>query len=80
MPCHILALNVSKKYMYINIIYKLTNKRCSLSPMVEAPYIARKLDWVNSVWPRDWPEDSDIKRPEVETFFGDQADACYKCV
>lgn len=106
--------------------------------MVEAPYIARKLDWVNSVWPRDWPEDSDIKRPEVqkyclmgvkdsftdfhidfggtsvwyhvlrgekvfylikptpanlqlyqhwmcsstqsETFFGDQADACYKCV
>lgn len=124
--------------MYINIIYKLTNKRCSLSPMVEAPYIARKLDWVNSVWPRDWPEDSDIKRPEVqkyclmgvkdsftdfhidfggtsvwyhvlrgekvfylirptsanlqlyqhwmcsstqsETFFGDQADACYKCV
>ncbi|TGZ54531.1 Lysine-specific demethylase 7 [Temnothorax longispinosus] len=109
-----------------------------LSPMVEAPYIARKLDWVNSVWPRDWPEDSDIKRPEVqkyclmgvkdsftdfhidfggtsvwyhvlrgekvfylvkptpanlqlyqhwmcsstqsETFFGDQADACYKCV
>ncbi|XP_011630466.1 histone lysine demethylase PHF8-like isoform X1 [Pogonomyrmex barbatus] len=109
-----------------------------LSSLVEAPYIARKLDWVNSVWPRDWPEDSDIKRPEVqkyclmgvkdsftdfhidfggtsvwyhvlrgekvfylikptpanlqlyqhwmcsstqsETFFGDQADACYKCV
>lgn len=119
-------------------MYKLTNTRCSLSPMVEAPYIARKLDWVNSVWPRDWSEDSDIKRPEVqkyclmgvkdsftdfhidfggtsvwyhvlrgekvfylirptpanlqlyqhwmcsstqsETFFGDQADACYKCV
>ncbi|XP_066588907.1 histone lysine demethylase PHF8-like isoform X2 [Prorops nasuta] len=109
-----------------------------LSPMVEAPYIARKLDWVNSVWPRDWPEESDLKRPEVqkyclmgvkdsftdfhidfggtsvwyhvlrgekifylikptpanlqlyqhwmcsstqsETFFGDQADACYRCV
>ncbi|XP_025153325.1 histone lysine demethylase PHF8 isoform X2 [Harpegnathos saltator] len=108
-----------------------------LSPLVEAPCIARKLDWVTTAWPRDWPEDSDIKRPEVqkyclmgvkdsftdfhidfggtsvwyhvlrgekvfylikptaaniqlyqhwmcsstqsETFFGDQADACYKC-
>ncbi|XP_016841156.1 lysine-specific demethylase phf2 isoform X1 [Nasonia vitripennis] len=109
-----------------------------LSPLVEAPYIARKLDWVNYVWPRDWPEDSELKKPEVqkycligvkdsftdfhidfggtsvwyhvlrgekifylikptpanlhlyqqwmcsstqsETFFGDQVDACYKCV
>ena len=106
--------------------------------MVEAPYIARKLDWVNYVWPRDWPEDNELKKPEVqkyclmgvkdsftdfhidfggtsvwyhvlrgekifylikptpanlhlyqqwmcsssqsETFFGDQVDACYKCV
>ncbi|XP_034949033.1 histone lysine demethylase PHF8-like isoform X2 [Chelonus insularis] len=109
-----------------------------LSPLVEAPYIARKLDWVNSVWPRELPENSELKRPEVqkyclmgvkdsftdfhidfggtsvwyhvlrgekvfylikptpanlllyqqwmssstqsETFFGDQADTCYKCV
>ncbi|XP_063971927.1 histone lysine demethylase PHF8-like isoform X1 [Diachasmimorpha longicaudata] len=109
-----------------------------LSQMVEAPYIARKLDWVNSVWPREMADDHEFKRPEVqkyclmgvkdsytdfhidfggtsvwyhvlkgekvfylikptpaniqlyhqwmssssqsETFFGDQADACYKCV
>ncbi|CAL7937252.1 unnamed protein product [Xylocopa violacea] len=127
-PCRTRVLNV--------ISLEFTNT--GLSPMVEAPYIARKLDWVNCVWPRDWPEDSDIKRPEVqkyclmgvkdsftdfhvdfggtsvwyhvlrgekvfylirptpanlqlyqhwmcsstqsETFFGDQADACYKCV
>ncbi|XP_076276882.1 histone lysine demethylase PHF8 isoform X5 [Lasioglossum baleicum] len=127
-PCRTRVLNV--------ISLEFTNT--GLSPMVEAPYIARKLDWVNSVWPRDWSEDSDIKRPEVqkyclmgvkdsftdfhvdfggtsvwyhvlrgekvfylirptpanlqlyqhwmcsstqsETFFGDQADACYRCV
>jgi lysine-specific demethylase PHF8 len=106
--------------------------------LVEAPYIARKLDWINYVWPRDWPTNSELKKPEVqkyclmgvkdsftdfhidfggtsvwyhvlrgekifylikptpanlhlyqqwmcsstqsETFFGDQVDACYKCV
>ncbi|XP_015434991.1 PREDICTED: histone lysine demethylase PHF8-like [Dufourea novaeangliae] len=127
-PCRTRVLNV------ISLEFSNTG----LSPMVEAPYIARKLDWVNSVWPRDWSEDSDIKRPEVqkyclmgvrdsftdfhidfggtsvwyhvlrgekvfylirptpanlqlyqhwmcsstqsETFFGDQADACYKSV
>ncbi|XP_076641977.1 histone lysine demethylase PHF8 isoform X2 [Halictus rubicundus] len=127
-PCRTRVLNV------ISLEFSNTG----LSPMVEAPYIARKLDWVNSVWPRDWSEDSDIKRPEVqkyclmgvkdsftdfhvdfggtsvwyhvlrgekvfylirptpanlqlyqhwmcsstqsETFFGDQADACYRCV
>ncbi|KAG7207012.1 hypothetical protein KM043_000902 [Ampulex compressa] len=127
-PCRTRVFNV--------ISLEFTNT--GLSSMVEAPYIARKLDWVNSVWPRDWPEESDIKRPEVqkyclmgvkdsftdfhidfggtsvwyhvlrgekvfylikptsanlqlyqhwmcsstqsETFFGDQADACYKCV
>ncbi|XP_012280694.1 lysine-specific demethylase 7A isoform X2 [Orussus abietinus] len=121
----------------LNVI-SLEFTNTGLSPMVEAPYIARKLDWVNSVWPREWPEDSELKRPEVqkyclmgvkdsftdfhvdfggtsvwyhvlrgekvfylikpspanlqlyqhwmcsstqsETFFGDQADACYKCV
>ncbi|KAL0113587.1 hypothetical protein PUN28_012621 [Cardiocondyla obscurior] len=126
----------SRTRIFNVISLEFTNTR--LSSLVEAPYIARKLDWVNSVWPRDWPEDSDIKRPEVqkyclmgvkdsftdfhidfggtsvwyhvlrgekvfylvkptpanlqlyqhwmcsstqsETFFGDQADACYKCV
>ncbi|XP_057324502.1 histone lysine demethylase PHF8-like isoform X1 [Microplitis mediator] len=109
-----------------------------LSPLVEAPLIARKLDWVNSVWPREISENCQLKRPEVqkyclmsvrdsftdfhidfggtsvwyhvlrgekifylirptpanlqlyqqwmssssqsETFFGDQVDACYKCI
>ncbi|XP_032681112.1 lysine-specific demethylase 7A-like isoform X2 [Odontomachus brunneus] len=121
----------------LNVI-SLEFTNTSLSQLVEAPSIARKLDWVNSAWPRDWPDDSDIKRPEVqkyclmgvrdsftdfhidfggtsvwyhvlrgekvfylikptmaniqlyqhwlcsstqsETFFGDQADACYKCI
>ncbi|XP_012221555.1 histone lysine demethylase PHF8-like isoform X3 [Linepithema humile] len=129
--------NSPSRTRVLNVI-SLEFSNTGLSPMVEAPYIARKLDWVNSVWPRDWPEDSDIKRPEVqkyclmgvkdsftdfhidfggtsvwyhvlrgekvfylvkptpanlqlyqhwmcsstqsETFFGDQADACYKCV
>ncbi|XP_011162407.1 histone lysine demethylase PHF8 isoform X2 [Solenopsis invicta] len=129
--------NSSPRTRVLNVI-SLEFTNTGLSPLVEAPYIARKLDWVNSVWPRDWPEDSDIKRPEVqkyclmgvkdsftdfhidfggtsvwyhvlrgekvfylikptpanlqlyqhwmcsstqsETFFGDQADACYKCV
>ncbi|XP_011348145.2 histone lysine demethylase PHF8 isoform X2 [Ooceraea biroi] len=129
--------NCPSRTRVLNVI-SLEFTNTGLSPMVEAPHIARKLDWVNSVWPRDWPEDSDIKRPEVqkycligvkdsftdfhidfggtsvwyhvlrgekvfylikptpanlqlyqhwmcsstqsETFFGDQADACYKCV
>ncbi|XP_070161711.1 histone lysine demethylase PHF8 isoform X4 [Polyergus mexicanus] len=129
--------NSPSRTRVLNVI-SLEFTNTGLSPMVDAPYIARKLDWVNSVWPRDWPEDSDIKRPEVqkyclmgvkdsftdfhidfggtsvwyhvlrgekvfylikptpanlqlyqhwmcsstqsETFFGDQADACYKCV
>ncbi|XP_011876214.1 PREDICTED: lysine-specific demethylase phf2-like isoform X3 [Vollenhovia emeryi] len=129
--------NSPSRTRVFNVI-SLEFTKTGLSPLVEAPYIARKLDWVNSVWPRDWPEDSDIKQPEVqkyclmgvkdsftdfhidfggtsvwyhvlrgekvfylikptpanlqlyqhwmcsstqsETFFGDQADACYKCV
>lgn len=36
--------------------------------MVEAPYIVRKLDWVNSVWPKDWPEGHDFKKPKVQKY------------
>ncbi|XP_044574433.1 lysine-specific demethylase PHF2-like [Cotesia glomerata] len=39
-----------------------------LAPMIEAPIVARKLDWVNSVWPRDMPESSLLKRPEVQKY------------
>ena len=49
------------------------NFRClyslsSLSQMVDAPYIARKLDWVNYVWPNDLPDDTDFKKPEVQKY------------
>ncbi|KAK0095206.1 hypothetical protein PV326_008979 [Microctonus aethiopoides] len=129
--------NDPNKTRVFNVI-SLEFTNTGLSPMVEAPYIARKLDWVNSVWPRELPENSEFKRPEVqkyclmgikdsftdfhidfggtsvwyhvlrgekvfylirptpanlqlyqqwmssstqsETFFGDQADACYKCI
>ncbi|EGI57244.1 PREDICTED: lysine-specific demethylase phf2-like isoform X1 [Acromyrmex echinatior] len=129
--------NAPSRIRVFNVI-SLEFTNTGLSPLVEAPYVARKLDWANSAWPRDWPEDNDIKRPEVqkyclmgvkdsftdfhidfggtsvwyhilrgekvfylvkptpanlqlyqqwmcsstqsETFFGDQADACYKCV
>ncbi|XP_043479415.1 histone lysine demethylase PHF8-like isoform X1 [Leptopilina heterotoma] len=128
--------NAPVRSRILNVI-SLEFTNTGLAPLVEAPYIARKLDWVNAVWPRDWPEDSEMKRPEVqkyclmgvkdsftdfhvdfggtsvwyhilrgekifylirptptnlqlyqhwmcsstqsETFFGDQADACYKC-
>ncbi|XP_033213508.1 lysine-specific demethylase phf2-like isoform X2 [Belonocnema kinseyi] len=129
--------NAPVRTRILNVI-SLEFTNTGLAPLVEAPYIARKLDWANTVWPRDWPEDSELKRPEVqkyclmgvkdsftdfhvdfggtsvwyhvlrgekifylirptptnlqlyqhwmcsstqsETFFGDQADACYKCI
>lgn len=36
----------------------------SLSPLVEAPLIARKLDWVNTVWLREYP----FPRPQVQKY------------
>ncbi|XP_014478658.1 PREDICTED: lysine-specific demethylase 7A-like isoform X2 [Dinoponera quadriceps] len=51
----------------LNVI-SLEFSNTGLSPLIEAPCIARKLDWVNSVWPCDWPEDSDMKRPEVQKY------------
>lgn len=36
--------------------------------MVDAPYIARKLDWVNYVWPNDLPDDTEFKKPEVQKY------------
>ncbi|RZC33738.1 lysine-specific demethylase 7B [Asbolus verrucosus] len=35
-----------------------------LAPLVEAPLIARKLDWANIVWPRDFP----LGRPQVQKY------------
>ncbi|XP_071439404.1 histone lysine demethylase PHF8-like [Hetaerina americana] len=39
-----------------------------LSSLVEAPYIARKLDWLNHVWPTDVGEDKTLTRPQVEKY------------
>ncbi|XP_071439259.1 histone lysine demethylase PHF8-like [Hetaerina americana] len=39
-----------------------------LSSLVEAPYIARKLDWLNHVWPTDVGEDETLTRPQVEKY------------
>jgi hypothetical protein len=36
--------------------------------MVDAPYIARKLDWVNYVWPDDLPDDTQFRKPEVQKY------------
>ncbi|GLV43139.1 Lysine demethylase 2 [Carabus blaptoides fortunei] len=38
-----------------------------LSRLVDAPLIARRLDWVNTVWPRDLPEDTHMK-PRVQKY------------
>ncbi|KAL7294860.1 hypothetical protein TKK_0011785 [Trichogramma kaykai] len=51
----------------LNVI-SLEFSSTGLSPLVEAPYIARKLDWVNYAWPRDWPADSELKKPEVQKY------------
>ncbi|XP_046405533.1 histone lysine demethylase PHF8-like isoform X2 [Ischnura elegans] len=39
-----------------------------LSSLVEAPYIARKLDWLNQVWPADPGDDENLIRPQVEKY------------
>jgi hypothetical protein len=39
-----------------------------LSQMVDAPYIARKLDWVNYVWPNDLPDDTEFSKPQVQKY------------
>lgn len=36
----------------------------SLARMVEAPLIARKLDWANIMWPRNYP----FPRPQVQKY------------
>lgn len=38
-----------------------------MAPIVEAPYIARKLDWVNYVWPKELPE-VPYEKPEVQKY------------
>lgn len=32
--------------------------------MVEAPLIARQLDWVNTIWPQDYP----LQKPQVQKY------------
>lgn len=50
--------------MNIVILFKMMLR---LSRYVEAPLIARSLDWVNTVWPRELPEDIHTK-PRVQKY------------
>lgn len=45
---------------FLTLIYQYSR----LAPLVEAPLIARKLDWANIVWPRDFP----MQRPHVQKY------------
>ncbi|XP_044764906.1 lysine-specific demethylase 7B-like [Coccinella septempunctata] len=54
------SLNRSKIFNVVSLEFSNT----SLAPLVEAPFIARKLDWANSVWPRDFP----IMKPQVQKY------------
>ncbi|XP_071439047.1 histone lysine demethylase PHF8-like [Hetaerina americana] len=51
-----------KKSRILNLI-SLEFSQTSLSSQVEAPYIARKLDWLNHVWPKDIRHDE--RKPRV---------------
>ncbi|XP_021927667.1 lysine-specific demethylase 7B-like [Zootermopsis nevadensis] len=51
----------------LNVI-SLEFSHTGLSQMVDAPYIARKLDWVNFVWPSDLPDDTEFRKPEVQKY------------
>ncbi|XP_014209528.1 lysine-specific demethylase 7B [Copidosoma floridanum] len=51
----------------LNVIsLEVTNT--SLSTLIKAPHIARQLDWVNYVWPEDWPDNSELKRAKVQKY------------
>ncbi|XP_045482030.1 lysine-specific demethylase 7B-like [Harmonia axyridis] len=54
------SLNRSKILNVVSLEFSNT----SLASLVEAPLIARKLDWANSVWPRDFP----IMKPQVQKY------------
>ncbi|XP_044009795.1 histone lysine demethylase PHF8-like isoform X1 [Aphidius gifuensis] len=56
----------SRSRIFNVISLEFTNTK--LSSLVEAPYIARQLDWVNSTWPCDLPKDSELKRPEIQKY------------
>ncbi|XP_066997900.1 histone lysine demethylase PHF8 isoform X2 [Anabrus simplex] len=51
----------------LNVI-SLEFSNTKLAPLVEAPLIARTLDWVNYVWPKSLPEDAEFQKPEVQKY------------
>ncbi|PSN57336.1 hypothetical protein C0J52_02107 [Blattella germanica] len=57
----------SQRTKTLNVI-SLEFSHTSLSSLVEAPYVARKLDWVNFVWPSDSPDDTEYRKPEVQKY------------
>ncbi|EFA11284.1 lysine-specific demethylase 7B [Tribolium castaneum] len=54
------SLNRTRVFNVVSLEFSKT----ALAPLVEAPSIARKLDWANIVWPRDFP----LERPQVQKY------------
>jgi lysine-specific demethylase PHF8 len=54
------SLNRTRVFNVVSLEFSNT----ALAPLVEAPLIARKLDWANIVWPRDFP----LGRPQVQKY------------
>lgn len=56
---------IKQLYNSMKIVYRLAE-------LVEAPVIARTLDWVNSVWPQKNPENenenAEYNKPEVQKY------------
>ncbi|CAH1153396.1 unnamed protein product [Phaedon cochleariae] len=53
------SLNRTRVFNVVSLEFSGTG----LAPLVEAPYVARNLDWVNYVWPPDYPG-----RPQVQKY------------
>lgn len=61
--------NNPNRVRVLNLI-SLEFSNTKLAELVEAPYIARKLDWVNTVWPQKTSENENVmyNKPEVQKY------------
>lgn len=61
---NVVSLEFSSTGYVLNIISQChITFNCRLANLVEAPFIARKLDWVNTVWPPDY-----AGKPQVQKY------------
>ncbi|KAK9889303.1 hypothetical protein WA026_004584 [Henosepilachna vigintioctopunctata] len=54
------SLNRSRIFNVVSLEFSNTG----LAPLVESPLVTRKLDWANTVWPRDFP----VMKPQVQKY------------